>query len=210
MIRIYGLHTPQFLKVVYAAEELKLNYEIHPVNLMKGEQKSPEHLNRQPFGKVPAIEHNGKFLFESNAIVRYMGSLDATPAFPSDLMARAQVDQWMETFAHQAGRWTTSVWFSRVIGPKYFNETPDEVRNADFTKMLLEAMPVIDAQLGRHAFLAGETFTLADVVAHCGMIGFKDAGLPLGDFKNFSRWFDAVSERPSYKRAVAAIAPLEA
>ena len=62
-----------------------------------------------------------------------------------------------------------------------------------------------DKHLESNAYLAGETFTLADITAHCGMIGFKTAELPLGEFKNFMRWFDLVSERPSFKRAMTAI-----
>jgi len=209
MIKIYGMHTPMFMKVVYAAEELGLNYQIVPVDLTKGETKSPEHMARHPFGKVPAIEHNGKFLWESNAIVRYMGSLDSTPAFPSDKMARAHVDQWLEFFAHQAGRWTTSVWFQKCIGPKYFNEPADEKVVKNTTEWLMEAMPIVDKHLGTNSFLTGETFTLADVVAHTLMMGFKDAGLPLGDFKNFARWFENVEQRPSWKRTLAACEKVE-
>lgn len=201
MIRIYGMHTPHFLKVVYAAEELNLNYEIIPVDLTKGETKAPEHLLRHPFGKVPAIEHNGQFLFESNAILRYMGGLDSTPAFPVKPIDRAHVDQWMEYFAHQAARWCTTVWYQKCIAPKYFNQPADEKVVTEATTALLEVMPVIDRLLGQNTFLTGEQFTLADIVAHTGMMGFKDAGIGLADFKNFTRWFDTVQNRPSFKRA---------
>jgi glutathione S-transferase len=209
MIKIYGLHTPMFMKVVYAAEELGLNYQIIPIDLVKGETKTPEHLKRHPFGKIPVIEHEGRFLFESNAIVRYMGGLDSTPAYPSQKMDRAQVDQWLEYFSHQAGRWTTSVWFQKCIGPKYFNEQPDAKVIAEMTKWLLEVMPVIDQKLSQNAFLTGEQFTLADVVAHTGMMGYKAAELPLSDFKNFVKWFEAVEQRPSFKRTLAACAKFE-
>ncbi|MGZ3721817.1 MAG: glutathione S-transferase family protein [Bdellovibrionales bacterium] len=209
MIRIYGLHTPMFMKVVYAAEELGLNYQINPVDLTKGETKTAEHLARHPFGKVPVIEHDGRFLFESNAIVRYFGGLDSTAAYPSQKMDRAQVDQWMEFFSHQAGRWTTSVWFQKCIGPKYFNEKPDEKVVAETTKWLLEAMPVIDKKLSETAFLAGERFTLADLVAHTLMMCYKEADLPLSEFKNFVRWFEAVEQRPAFKRTLAAVEKVE-
>jgi glutathione S-transferase len=209
MIKIYGMHTPMFLKAVYAAEELGINYQIIPVDLTKGETKTPEHVARHPFGKVPVLEHEGRFLFESNAIVRYMGGLDSNAAFPSAKMDRAVVDQWIEFFSHQPGRWTTSIWFQKCIGPKYFNQAPDETVVKNSTEWLMEVMPVIDAHLGKQAFLAGETFTLADVVAHTTMMGFKDAGLPLGDFKNFARWFESCVQRPSFKRTLAACEKIE-
>jgi glutathione S-transferase len=125
VVKIYGMHTPNFLKAVYAAEEFGVDYEIVPVDLMKGETRTPEHMARHPFGKVPVIEHNGQFIFESNAIVRYLGSLSNSKAYPKDLLERAKADQWLEFFAHQVGRWTTNYWFENVIAPKYFNETPN-------------------------------------------------------------------------------------
>jgi glutathione S-transferase len=210
MIRIYGLFTPMFRKTVYAAEELGVRYEIVPINLMKGEQQSPEHLARHPFGKVPAIEHNGNFLFESNTIIRYMGDIAPSPAFPAEPMARAKVDQWIEYFAHQAGRWTTGIWFDKVIGPKNFNELPDPKKIGDLTEWLMADMPKIDAHLETNQYMAGANFSLADVVAHMLMGGFKAAELPLGDFKNFIRWFEKVESRPSFLRATLACDAVEA
>jgi glutathione S-transferase len=201
MIKIYGLFTPNFLKPIYLAEELGMKYEIIPVNLIKGETRTPEHFARHPFGKVPCIEHNGEFLFESNAIIRYMASLSTNAVFPAEPLARAKVDQWVEYFSHQAGRWCTSVWFQKVIGPKAFNQPPDEKMVKDSSEWLLEVMPKIDLHLSKNTYLTGNQFTLADLVAHTGMMGYKDAGLNFGDFKNFTRWFDLVESRPSYKRA---------
>ena len=202
MIKIYGLHTPHFLKVVYAVEELGLDYTIIPVDLTKGENRNPEHLVRHPFGKVPAIEHNNQFIFESNAILRYMGSVATSTVFPSNLVERAHADQWLEYFAHQAGRWCSTIWFQKCIGPKYFNEEPNEEIIKEQTEWLLNDMAVIDQHLSKNTFLAGNDFTLADVVAHCGVRGFKEAALPLGDYPHFIRWFQALENRPTFKTAL--------
>ena len=202
MIKIYGLHTPHFLKVVYAAEELGLDFQIIPVDLTTGETKLPVHLARHPFGKIPVIEDNNNFIFESNAILRYMGSIANSKAFPSNPIERAHVDQWGEYFAHQTGRWCSTVWYQNCIGPKYFNEKPDLAVVATNTEYILNDMPVIEKHLAKNTFFAGSDFSLADVVAHCGIRGFKEAGLPLGDFPNFIRWFEAVENRPTFKSAL--------
>ena len=202
MIRIYGMHTPMFTKVVYAAEELSLHYEIKNVDLMKAETRTPEHLERHPFGKVPVIEHEGQFLFESNAILRYLGSLDSNRLYPSQKMERALVDQWMEFYSNQPGRWATAYWYQKLIGPKFFNEAPDEKIIEQNLKMILEVMPVIDQRLGEKEFIAGERFTLADLVAQIGFMGAQEAQIPLSDFKNFSRWSTAVNARPAWKRTL--------
>lgn len=205
MIRIYGLHTPLFFKVVHAAEAMGHTYEISPVSLVAGENNSPEHLKRHPFGKVPVIEHEGKFLFESNAIVRYLGALRPNSLFPADTMERAQVDQWIDWFAHQGGRWASNVWFQKCIAGPVFKAPVDEKMVAEFTELLLAAMPVLEKRLETNQFFCGEQLTLADVCAHAGMKGFKAVGLPLGDFKNFIRWFEAVESTPACKRTRAIV-----
>jgi glutathione S-transferase len=60
-----------------ALAEKKVAHELAILDFAKGEHKQPDHVARQPFGKMPAIEHDGAPLFESRAIVRYIGE-----AFP--------------------------------------------------------------------------------------------------------------------------------
>jgi glutathione S-transferase len=203
MFKIYGMHTPNFIKTVYAAEELGLSYEIVPVDLTKGETRTPEHRARHPFGKVPVLEHDGRFLFESNAIVRYLGAYADSALYPKDPFARATVDQWIDYATLQAGRWTTAIWFQRCIAPKYFSEQTDEKVVADSLENLLTDMPVIEAHLAKNRFFAGADFTLADVLPYALMKNFAAAGLELGDFPSFLRWFDEVAKRPAIRRVDA-------
>ena len=204
MIKIYGSHTPMFLKVILAAEELKLPYEVQLVDIMKGEQKSPDHLARHPFGKIPAIEHHGRFLFESNAIIRYLGTLASSQVYPSESWDRAEVDQWIDYFSLQAGRWCTSAWFEANLKPTFLGSPTDEKRVAEFTEMLLEGMPTIDSHLSKSRYLAGNIFTLADVNAFMLMRGFREAKLNLNDFPNVIKWHDEIVDRPTVKKVFAA------
>jgi glutathione S-transferase len=200
MFKIYGLHTPMFVKTVLAAEELGVDYQVVPVDLMKGETKSPEHLVRHPFGKVPVLEHKGQFLFESNAIVRYLGSMAQSELYPQDSFERAKVDQWIEYFAHQPGRWCTSIWFQKCIAPKYFNEELDAKIVADAEQSLLEVMPTLNTLLGQRDWIAGDKLSLADVVAFCLVMGYRDAEIRMNDFPNFEAWFQRYSTRPTVQR----------
>lgn len=199
MFKIYGLHTPMFLKVVLGAAEIGAPYEVIPVDLKKGETRLPEHRARHPFGKVPVLEHNGTTVFESNAILRYMGNVTETSLYPKAPAARAQVDQWLDYFSLQAGRWCTAVWFQKVIVKDVFNEEPDEKLIADSSEALLEVMPTIDAHLKTNAWLCGKDFTIADVNAYALMMGHKKTGLNFGDFPAFNAWFAKIESRPSLK-----------
>ena len=200
MLKIYGLHTPMFLKVLWAAEELGVNYQHIPVDLIKGETRTPEHLIRHPFGKVPAIEHEGKFLFESNAILRYMANMSKGKLYPNEVYEKALVDQWMDYFSLQAGRWTTMCWFQTVIAPKYFNEQPDHKLLAEVQTWLDEQMPIVDKLLGTKKYICGNDFSIADINAFCLMAGWKDAGLNFAQYTNFTRWMDEVKSRPNLQK----------
>jgi glutathione S-transferase len=202
MFKIYGLHTPMFIKVVLAAEELGVDYQVVPVDLMKGETKSPEHLARHPFGKIPALEHDGKFLFESNAIIRYLGAMANSELYPQDPYQRAKIDQWIEYFAHQAGRWCTSIWFQKCIAPKYFAEEADPKSVADAEQSLLEIMPTLNQVMGQSEWIAGKNLSLADIVAFSLVMGYQDAGIRMNDFPHFEAWYERYSERPAVKKVL--------
>lgn len=200
MFKIYGLHTPIFIKTVLAAEELGVDYQVYPVDLMKGEQKSPEHLARHPFGKVPALEHEGKYLFESNAILRYMADSKKSSLYPVALYERALVDQWIDYFSHQAGRWCSNIWFQKCIAAKYFKDSVDDKVLAEHTALLLEVMPTVDTHFASHEWLTGKNISLADVNAYILMRGFREAELDFSAFHHFNRWYAAFDGRPSVKK----------
>lgn len=199
-IKIYGSHTPMFLKPLVAAEELGLPYQVVFVDVTKGEQRSPEHLKCHPFGKVPALEHDGLFLIESNTIMRYLGSLAESPVYPKEARARAQVDQWIDYFSLQLGRWITSTWFQKCVGPQLFGEKPDEKLIEQNLQSILEELPVVEASLGKQRYIAGDTFTLADVNAYMLCRGAEEAEISLSDFPHFKRWLTEIGERASVKK----------
>ena len=204
MIKIYGSHTPMFLKVILAAEEFGLPYEVILVDIMKGENRSDAHKARHPFGKVPAMEHKGQFLFESNAINRYLGELAESPLYPSDSLKRANVDQWVDYFSIQAGRWCTGIWFEKYLKPRFLSEPTDEKRVEDLSEMLLDAMPTIETHLQKNRYFAGTDITLADLNAFMLMRGFREAELNLEDFPSFVKWYETILDRPSVKKVFEA------
>ena len=71
----------------------------------------------------------------------YMADVAETPLYPHAIKARAQVDQWMDCFSLQTGRWTTTIWFQKCIAMKYFNEEPDTKAIEEASEQLLAAMP---------------------------------------------------------------------
>jgi glutathione S-transferase len=76
VIRLYGFNTQNTLKALYVLEESGLDFEFEYVDLAKGEQRSDEFAQKSLMRKVPLLEHDGEFLFESGAICRYIGKVN--------------------------------------------------------------------------------------------------------------------------------------
>ena len=95
MFRLHGFFTQNTLKTLYVLEEIGAEYAFCYVDLTRGANRSDEFRGMTPVGKVPVLEHEGEFLFESGAICRYAASVVKSPLYPADKMDRARVDQWM-------------------------------------------------------------------------------------------------------------------
>ncbi|SEE57660.1 glutathione S-transferase [Rhizobiales bacterium GAS188] len=102
-MRIYGdLRSGNCLKVKYTADFLKLPYSWVPVDIMKGESRTPQFLQLNPLGQVPTIElADGRALAQSNAIIRYLAA--GTELLPQDLFLQAKVDELLawEQYNHE-------------------------------------------------------------------------------------------------------------
>jgi glutathione S-transferase len=209
MLKIYGLYTPNLLKVQWAAEELGLNYEHVKTDLTKGETRTPEHFARHPFGKVPVIEHDGRFLFESNAIVRYLAGMTESSLFPSEPWARGQVDQWSEYFAHHAGKAAFGIFFEENIAKQFFNREPDAAFVEETTKNLDEQLPVLEKHFATNTYAAGDDFTVADIIGGVFMGRWEDTSLKNWNekFPNICKWLNTITSRDGYKKTLAANNP---
>ena len=117
MYRLHGFFTQNSMKPLYVLEELGVDFEFCFVNLMTGANRTDEFRNMTPAGKVPVLEHDGEFLFESGPICRYVSSVEKSPLYPADKLQRARVDQWMTFFTCHPGRWLTSLYFEKIIKP---------------------------------------------------------------------------------------------
>lgn len=204
LVRIYGLHTPMFLKVVIAAEECGVPYEVCPVDLLKGEHKIPEHLSRHPFGKIPALEYRGEYFFESNSLIRLLGRLSEDKSiYPCDLAENTRVNQWIDYFSLHLGANMTKVWLEKVVHPKYFAQEPDIEVVRELELQILEQLPVVESRLKKQPYLCGDSFSLADINAYCLCFNHGEAGLQLNDFPCFVEYLRKLGEREKFKTVQA-------
>ena len=126
MFRLHGFQTQNTLKTLYVLEEVADDFEFNFVNLGKGEQRTEAFLKMAPIGKVPVLEHDGDYLFESGAICRYVANVSKSPLYPENAMQRAKVDQWMDFFTCHLGRWFNTMFFEVIIKSKFDLGDADE------------------------------------------------------------------------------------
>jgi glutathione S-transferase len=186
--------------VLTTLEEKGARYRFSP--LAPGGLRSPEHLARHPFGRVPVLEHDGFLLYETQAILRYLDRVLPNPALtPADPRRAARMDQVMNVNDWYLFQGVANVIvFHRVVGPRVLGITPDE---AAIEAAMPKARAVFDELarlLGGQSFFTGETMTLADllVAPHLGLFSFAPEWPALvAPHKNLVAWLARMEARPS-------------
>jgi glutathione S-transferase len=172
------------------------------VDIMKGEQKSPAHLARQPFGVVPAIDDDGFQMYESRAIIRYIDEKLSGPKLqPADLKQRALMDQWTSVeFSYFSPKAMTIV--MQLLFGKMMGKEPDMVAVEAARKSLEGTGATIDKWFEKNAYFGGETFSLADIgfMPYVEYLFAAGEGALITNHKHFGSWWTRVSERPSWRK----------
>jgi glutathione S-transferase len=188
-------------KVLCTLNELELPYEFTLVDLFKGETKTPEHLKRQPFGKVPAIEDGAVALFESRTICRYL--IDAYGqgrlTMP-DAATRAKMNLAIDIEAAYFSPNAMTFIYEHV-----FRRPQGDEKLAAAQATLDVALDVLDATLSKTPFLAGSEFTLGDIVylPYIEYLKMTPAFESVTKRSHVNAWWARCSERSAWKKTIA-------
>jgi len=206
MLKIWGRNTSiNVQKVMWAVGELGLEHERIDVGGAFGKNKEPAYLAMNPNGLVPTLqEDDGFLLWESNSIVRYLaGKHDSKGALePKDPKARALANQWMD--------WQLSV-ATPAIRDLFWGliRTPPEKRdNAAIDAARVNttaAMTILDGQLGKTQFVAGDSFCYGDIPVGIVTYRFRELVPERKPLNNLERWYAALMQRPAFKQQVLSI-----
>jgi glutathione S-transferase len=205
MIKIWGRNTSANVqKVMWAVSEIGLPHERIDVGGSFGGNREPAYLAMNPNGLVPTLqEEDGFLLWESNSIVRYLAAKHRAGVLePSDPRARAQAQAWMD--------WQLSV-LAPAITPGFIGliRTSPEKRNhaaiEESMKKTKAAVAILDAELGKNAYLAGDAFSYGDIPVAVMANRYRQLVPERPPLPNFERWFAAIAARPAFKDQVAAV-----
>lgn len=187
-------------KVRFAAHHLGIEPELVNIDLAKREQRNPEYLAVNPNGKVPALVDGDFVLSESQAIMAYLADkTSGQTIYPTDLRARAEVNQWMFWSANHWGPAISQINWERMVKKFLGMGEPDAAVVAKAEAMFHDFAKVLDAHLEKREWLAGKGVTIADIAVACPLMVAVPAQLPLEPYANIRAWFARVQELPSWK-----------
>jgi glutathione S-transferase len=203
MRKLWGrANSSNVMKVIWLLEELGLPYERVDVGGAFGRTDTPEYVAMNPNSLVPTLQEDDFVLWESNAILRYLGAANAsdTPLFPRDLHARASIDRWMDWQQTTLNAPMSPVFWGLVRTPAAERDMAAIERGIQATGQVLARL---DAVLARVPYVAGPVFTLADIPlgVHIHRWFFFPVAKP--ELPHVRAWYDRLLERPAYRAHVA-------
>ncbi len=187
-------------KALWCCEEMAVAYERKDAGGRFGVVNTPEFRKLNPNGLVPTLEDDGFVLWESHAIVRYLSAKYASGnLWPIDVRVRAEADRWMD--------WKTTT-FWPAIRALFLGmvRTPADQRDPraieDSRVRTANVLGIVDAHLASRRFLAGDALTMGDLPLGCAIWRWMALPIERPVLPNVQRWFDALTERPAYKKVV--------
>ena len=192
MIDLYTWTTPNGRKASIMLEELGVDYEVHPINIGQGDQKTPEYLQISPNNKIPAIvdRDNGLHLMESGAILLYLA--DKYGKFmPTDPADRWRATEWL-------------MWQMGGLGPMlgqthhfaHFNSGKAEYAEERFLAETRRLYGVLEKRLEGRDFIVGD-YSVVDIACWPWISRYEWQAIDLAEFPNVRAWYRRIAERPA-------------
>jgi glutathione S-transferase len=185
-----------------ALAEKGVTHELVDVPL--GARREQPHLARQPFAKVPAFEHDGFALYETQAIIRYVDErFPGTPLQPEDVHQWSRMNQIIGIV--DAYAWPSiagTILFNRVLAPRLLGREPDEAAIAAAMPRARLCLAEIDRLMEDDRFLAGNYVSLADLMVVPLLYYFAhvpDGKAPLAEHPKLQNWIKHMETRQSFQ-----------
>jgi len=212
MIDVYTWPTPNGHKVHVMLEEcgfaLGRDWLAHPIHIGQGEQFTPEFLTISPNNKIPALVDpkgpDGKpiSLFESGAILVYLAA--KTGKFmPASDRGKYEVLQWLMFQMGGVGPMLGQNHHFRQYAPEKIEYAVNR-----YTNEAKRLYGVMDKQLASSKFIAGNSYSIADMAIFPWLRNWQNQGMDWADYPNLKKWFDLIAARPAVQRGVEVLVNL--
>ena len=212
MIALYGMGSPNVVKIYIALEELGLAYKVAPVDVFTGKQFDADFLELNPNAKVPVIVDSdgpgGKpyTCFESGAILLYLAEKTGK-LLPADPAARFDAIQWLMTQMSTVGPM-----FGQMVHYIRYAPAGNDYSKSRYITQATRVTEVIDHRLAKNAYLAGSAYSVADIATHpwLRIIPAFMGAEAMAKFPNVARWVAEIDARPAVQAALVKVAEVRA
>jgi glutathione S-transferase len=204
MLKVWGRNTSSNVqKVLWGLAEMAIPFERIDVGGAFGKTTEPFYRAMNPNSLVPTLEEEDGFtLWESNSVLRYLAKHAARVLEPADLKVRARAQMWMD--------WQLTV-MAPAITPVFWQmiRTPADKRDpaaiAASKEKTIAAARIMDAQLGKTAYMAGDAFSYGDIPVGIMIYRYGQLIPERPATPNLDRWYAAISARDAFKAQVASV-----
>ena len=189
MIELFTADTPNGKKISIMLEEIQYDYKVTKINIFKDEQFKPAFKKISPFSKIPVItDHSENIsIFESGAILMYLG--ERSGKF-YDKKNRNIINQWLMGQMSYVGP---------MLGQHHqfhhYNSGKSKFGEDRYFKIATRIYNELNERLASSTFLAGETYTIADIATFPWIARHEWHDIGLKSYKNLTRWYEKISER---------------
>ncbi|MDG2406387.1 MAG: glutathione S-transferase N-terminal domain-containing protein [Paracoccaceae bacterium] len=201
MLKFYYNAAPNPLKVALFLEEAGIEFEPIPIDTRRGDQHSPGYVAINPNSKVPAIDDDGKVVFDSNAILLYLAEKTGQFLPPDGLESRADLLSWLMFVATGVGPYSGQAVHFRNFAPGNYTYA---LKRYDYEAR--RHWRIVDDQLAHRTYMMGDTYTILDMAVWgwAGRIPFMfGQDNAMENFPNLARLVAEINARPAAVRACA-------
>jgi glutathione S-transferase len=201
MIKVWGrVNSVNVQKVLWALAELDLAYERIDAGLEFGVVDSPAYRTMNPNALVPTMDDDGFVLWESNVIVRYLATKYGMGTLcPQELRRRFTAECWMDWQQTSLNPPISSVFVNLIRSPPEQRDGSAVAKNCELAERLLA---ILDEQLAAGFYLAGDSFTMADIPAGASARRWYKLPTERRRHAHVERWLARLAERPGFRAHV--------
>ncbi len=172
---------------------LNIEYETIEIDILQQESRTPAFLKINPNGRIPVLEHQGKFLSESSAALWYLAK--NTPYLPADDFPAAQTLQWMffEQYSHEPFIATSRYWIHTLKAAAKYQSQLEQKQAGGYA-----ALDIMEDHLGQQPYFVANQFSIADIALYAYTHVAAEGHFDLTKYLNIKKWFQRIEAQPGY------------
>jgi len=205
MIKIHAMPmSPRAFKVLFAAHQIGVPYEFVPLSIGGGGTRTPEYTAINPNQRMPSLEDGEFKLWESNAIVQYLAEQKPESGYlPRDLKERMTAVKWQFWESNHWDPACAIFMFERFVKQLFKMGDTDVAEIKKGEAAMARLGPVLDGQLGKTRYAAGDRMTVADLSLAPSLVMAEAVQMPVTEYRNIQRWIAEMKALPAWAKTEA-------